>query len=366
MNVEFIANGYVAPLTQLQLHGAVRGHFDGGAYYADGEVCQAGLHQKDGYDNTPLPIDRSAVEARLEGSHVFGGMLQNKHFGHFLVESLSRLWAFSFLSRDYASVVYYNRIAHMDASSFIPAVLDVLCPGVRLIMVKQPTLVEHLAVPTTIARAGVIQGHPSMAGLLAPARALRGEGHRKIYVSRSRLNPFDGMILGEGFIERSLAAEGYHIVYPETLSIREQFALYNDADTVIFADGSAAHLYALVARADQKLFIIWRRKLNYTYVRQIESFGGPTAQGTSTIEELFVPSHAPWGVFAQAKGRPNFDNLKAQLLQGGFITGDGWQAPTETDIQDQLADVEKILNVKLVSTNTLPDLKLVRPKARQE
>ncbi|WP_162148539.1 glycosyltransferase 61 family protein [Asticcacaulis sp. AC402] len=355
LTVEFIANAYVLPLTKLHLAGAGRGHFDGGAYYADGNVCPAALHIKEAYDNQPVPFDTQGVTGQLEGSHVFGGMLQNEHFGHFMVESLCRLWALSTLDGDFRSLVYYNRIPRAPTANFIPQVLDLLCPGVPITLIREPTRIARLAVPTPICnpKNGVLLGHSAMAAMLAPVRALRGAGHKRIYVSRARLKPADGMILGETFIEKSLEAEGYHIVYPEELSISEQFKLYNDAYMLVFADGSAAHLYALVARRNQKVFIIWRRKLNYTYIRQIQSFGGYKVHGESTITELFVPADAPEAV-TQGKGRPDFNSLKAQLQRAGCITGRGWQAPTEDDIRRQLADIEETLNIRLVRQTIQP------------
>jgi hypothetical protein len=55
-------------------------------------------------------------------------------------------------------------------------------------------------------------------------------------------------------------AHGYTIIRPETMSLSRQIIAYNAVEELVFAEGSALHLYAPVARPDQRVFVIWRRK----------------------------------------------------------------------------------------------------------
>ncbi len=67
---------------------------DGGVYYPDGRLCELSVHRACNrlHANVPLPLASSVASREVTGTHLFGGILIG-HFGHFLLESLSRLWA---------------------------------------------------------------------------------------------------------------------------------------------------------------------------------------------------------------------------------------------------------------------------------
>ncbi len=74
---------------------------------SSGDFCKYSVHIKAGLNCIP-PSDDYSVSKKLAGKHLFCGMLQNSHFGHFMVESVSRLWASGFL-KDIDSLVFYKR-----------------------------------------------------------------------------------------------------------------------------------------------------------------------------------------------------------------------------------------------------------------
>jgi len=129
------------------------------------------------------------------------------------------------------------------------------------------------------------------------------------------------------------------------MSIRDQIAAYNAADYLVFADGSALHLYALVAKPEQRAFVIWRRKVNSVFTWQVETFGGPRLGGKSCVKELWVRDHEPIET-VQGKAVLNFPILRTQLIEAGMIGGATWQYPTDSEQQEALAALSNRLKWK--------------------
>ena len=69
----FVSGGYVAPLTRLvPIAGNASKSFDGGGYYADGQVCRRALHIKNGLVNIPIPLSKQTPVEFLRGDHIYG------------------------------------------------------------------------------------------------------------------------------------------------------------------------------------------------------------------------------------------------------------------------------------------------------
>ena len=185
-----------------------------------------------------------------------------------------------------------------------------------------------------------IHGHPFNRQLCRRLAASAGppRGASKIYVSRSRLPAGGGGFVNEALVDDYFRAEGYTILHPQEITVREQIAAYRAADQLVLADGSAVHLYALVARPEQRVFAIWRRGKYSIYNWQIGTFGGPPVLGESCVDELWVPEHeATHATFGRAV--LNFPALAEQLHAAGFITSPTWTGPDETEVRQHLASI---------------------------
>ncbi|RAI03717.1 hypothetical protein DLJ53_04340 [Acuticoccus sediminis] len=251
---------------------------DSGVYAADGALCPLGLHRacnisKDNVAPDPLPQARRATEAAVPGRHLFCGLL-GPHFGHFLIESLGRLWAADELAGDVRSLVFIvahgpGRTPLDDFASDVLAALGLTLP-VR--SVGRPEVFEELVVPSQLFGFHLRAGHPRFhrfvhARLRDPAAA----GARRLYVSRGLI----GDIPGEAALEALLGAHGFRIVHPETMTFAEQIAAYNAAETILAAEGSAVHVIGLVAREDQRIGVIKRRSGPFAMgMDQIRGFSG--------------------------------------------------------------------------------------------
>ncbi len=291
----------------------------------------------------PLPAPEAIRD--LSGTWLFAGPLFG-HFGHFLVESISRLWALGHLPEPVEGVLFVpkfqNRPEHVMATyrPFLQAL------GVEHAMrnVEEPTRVERLLVPPQgFGMFQMIEGAPEFREFIR-ARAGKGiepKGAPRIYVSRSQLPAARGSILGEAVLEARLREEGYEPFHPQKHSFQDQIAAYRAAREVIAVDCSPLHLLALVGDRGQRVGVIARRDgdLDAVFARQIRAFLGAEAVAINHLRRNWIeehgnrPSRTSWG-------EVDFAALWASLRGAGLIGGDvPWPALTEAEVA---AEVERI------------------------
>lgn len=340
-SIRILHNGIVAPLTNLQPRKDGRpGQFDGGVYNSEFKPVFEGLQEKQGYENIPATLNGGDAMPEMTGRHLFGGMLQTTHFGHFMVESIVRLWALDIVEPPDA-LVFYSRIPGRSLPSYAKQLFQLLGFEGDITLVDQPTRFTEMLVPSPIARSAWVWGYEPNRKIFQKLRDIPASPHRKVYVSRSRLNGNDGAILFEDRIEQELSRAGYTIIHPQEISICQQLSIYNGAEEIIFSEGSALHLYALVARSDQKVFVVWRRRPGNFFSAQVQSFGGSALSGIGSVRELWVPAFAPTAT-ANARAVLDFNHLFSELDSLGFI--DGWSSaelPTRESIDMKFSEIKE-------------------------
>lgn len=209
---------------------------------------------------------------------IYGGIIAD-HFGHFLLETLSRVWAIR---------------RHPDRR----AVWHTITPAIRAwqadiatllgfsfedgIILRRPTTFIDMLVPTPGFVIGVDATRQQMDALGAfPGRTpVRG---RRIWLSRSSLPPQKGGVLGEDKLENQLRDRGWFIFQPERHEIREQLDTLSNAELIAGIEGSALHSLVLIRDLQAEVRILQRgRVLNPNYdiiaktkgFRQRSSFAG--------------------------------------------------------------------------------------------
>lgn len=305
-----------------------------GVFDGDGRYCHQAVvwrRQKPVTLRTDIP----GISEPLGGRWLWGGVLYN-HFGHFQVEGLSRLWPLPGLNWDVDGVIFVARDpADAAIRTYQAEYLRLLIGGVPVRVVTRPTRVSHLIVPgqgfglgeigagTRIFRR-FIQAH------FAPDVAPAGPG--RLYVSRSLQGAGKGGISGEEIINDRMAREGYEVFHPEAHSISEQIARYRAARQIVGFDGSAFHLIAMVARKDQELAVLLRRKRgrSLSLQRHLTHF---TKREPLIVNGFTQDHHA---------GRSNVADLDLSrmgtvLKRGGFIHAD-W-GPLSDEERDRVAPV---------------------------
>ncbi|MEX5727218.1 hypothetical protein Ga0609869_000571 [Rhodovulum iodosum] len=350
--LDMVENGIVVPLfryfppkVDLKQKSVVPGSFDGGVYDAAGRRQEIGDNCFLSHENVgPEEIEPASAETELPGTWLYLGLLQTHHFGHFVSESLSRFWAVD-KAEGIDGVIYIGRYPNQPLRPYIAQIADWLAPGLPQHRVNARTRVERLIVPRAMRfPQGYLSGEgPNRAFFRDRVDALgppEAPQPKRVFLSRSALPREDQQarfVLEKAF-DDNLAAEGWTVVHPQTMPIRDQLRLYRDADDLIFAEGSAFHLYVLAARSGQRVFNLWRRKRRHpVFARQLDSFAGLPLLGESHVTHMFMRRDAP-NMPARALSLVDFAALGADLESHGLITGRKWRVPTKAQIRRDIAE----------------------------
>ena len=222
----------------------MKGYFRGGVYAGEHYLAEGALHRGAGAARRPHVEPPSVVPPpeRSFGTAIFGGYLFD-HYGHFLLEGLSRMLDERVRETDLPILVFnptrIERLKPYMAKIFAHAGID----PERIILCNVPTRINELLMqePTFEIR-GLVR--PSAYDSLRRGGARRGAG-QTIYLTRTGLGPRQRVQV-EARLEEALRATGLAtILSPETLSWEDQIACLADADLIIACEGSALHTLIL-------------------------------------------------------------------------------------------------------------------------
>jgi capsular polysaccharide biosynthesis protein len=192
---------------------------------------------------------------RLTGEYVYGGVLF-PHFGHFLLESLSRVWAIKELHG--ADILWHSqqppRLERWQKQVFEILGID----ESRFSYITHSTSIESLILP----QPGYVNrhfAHPDHIRALDAFCGKRPTPDIKVWLSRSALAESSVRIDGEQELERALESDGWRVVHPQRLSIRDQLEIWSSAEIIAGFAGSAFHLAILIRDLQAKLVIFARR-----------------------------------------------------------------------------------------------------------
>ncbi len=210
----------------------------------DFALVPASYNLMDGRPTLPTDVDRTAPARDLDGDHFFLGSV-HPHFGHVILEGLSRVWAFDAFTRAHPegrAVIYEPwtpdfALELLDRAGVAPD---------RLLRSDTPLRVERLHVPDPANLAHVWTSPRQAETWQRIGRTFdrdgagNGAGERRIYLSR-RGNPARPLV-EEAAVEARFAAAGFEIVRPETLPIAEQGRLARQSRVLAGCVGSQMYL----------------------------------------------------------------------------------------------------------------------------
>lgn len=205
--------------------------------------------------NNNINHDEGIYE-HIAGDTIFLGWLI-PHYGHFLMESISRLWVLGELkSKNYKFLFnYYN-----DGDSFLDkkkwAVELLLSFGVKseqIIFANKNYQFDRLYIPS--------QSMILHSNVNSKAQAFiwnKIKNHlidknkmssvKKVYLSRSKLIRDKRKLINELDVENTFKKFGFDVIYPETLSLSEQVTILSTVDFVAGPSGSALHNAAFLKK----------------------------------------------------------------------------------------------------------------------
>lgn len=225
-------------------------------------------------------LGETPLAEAIPGRWLFAGIGRH-HFGHFIVETLIRLWAVGAYRDELDGIVIIPKQG-MDFSLALTrrygSFLRLLSDDLPVHIAAHPTRFETLLLPAPgFGPLGWVAGtdlfRREIRGRIAGA--IRAEGADKLYISRSGLKQHEKRVHDEDRIEALLARAGYDIFHPEAHSIEQQLARYMAAKTVIGGDGSAFHLAAFAVPRGVRVGLIQRRhrpKVFDAFTVQLQAF----------------------------------------------------------------------------------------------
>lgn len=281
----------------------------------------------------------------LAGTYMFAGISYG-HFGHFITESMSRVWALDEL-RDRIDGLIFTPKFQM-ANNLRPfEVYDDLVRGLGIALpIKCPVAplrVERLYVPKQGFGLGDLTGGSRKFRNYVnqnAAKDIPAKGAAKIYISRSELPTDRGGILGEAKLEAYLREEGYEIYHPQKEKKVDQLAQYKAAQQIIAVDCSPLHLVGYVGHGQQNVGIIARRSMAFgdQFVRQLTEFKGMSCHIIDALENDWLPNNTN-RPSRSSFGEVSLGKMYAQLKSAGLIEG---KVPwTDLTTSERNADIHR-------------------------
>ena len=311
----------------------VRRHREFGLYKEDGTPVPHGEVAGSLTHSTPLPQSPGhAPEKVFEGPILFAG-LAPRQFGHVILNSLGRLWALEHLPADTALLYLPQIRAIPQRYPYVQPLLDMLGVNSTLMLHDRPT--RYMSLFTAKDDFGERHGGKMterMREWIAFRLPTTGPvtKDRKVYFTRSRLGVSVGRFCNEDLLEQLLLADGYEIVAPETLSLNRQVAIMQDAETMIFAEGSALHLYGLVQRPEQNVCVIQRRHELPSLIKSQLLDGPSKVNFVEVISSILWPPKPGDNI---SIAQLDFEKLRDALVDAGCLSPDAaWRSPRSDEI----------------------------------
>lgn len=194
-------------------------------------------------------VDEAEIQTRHERV-LFGGVLYG-HFGHAIIDSLTRLW-YTVVCDDYDKVVFLNfpydgfLHSHYDPMQIVDLVG---IPAEKIEVIDAPTRFDEIVVPDEAFQC--FYGHTPEFKLLFDSicsKLPRKDTPKKVYLSHCAVerklieHGRHRHVLNEEFFESFFAKRGFEIVYPEQHPLEEQIQIVNGADEIVMTIGTLSHM----------------------------------------------------------------------------------------------------------------------------
>jgi Glycosyltransferase 61 len=286
----------------------------------------------------PSPLELSQLQGEIghiAGRAFYGGIV-GPHFGHLLTQSMGRLWA---AVPDIPIIFLPANLGFVEIPDYFGVLLRLLGVENPIQLVAQTCTVDELIVARDLCNLDHRRPiEPLFAQWLAQRRPkVAVQEDVNIYVSRASLGPNLGQYLQEVALENALREQGYRIVYPEKMQIQDQIDIYLRAKNLIFADGSAIHLWSLFASAEQSAALICRRAPPRSMVAWFQ--GLPQANVQFFDSRLAEFNGKPRGA-NRAVALLDMDQIWRRLRRRGFHSTRHAYFPPRARVTDWLAAVQ--------------------------
>ncbi len=236
-----------------------------------GGVCDSEFNFKGGlfreYRNPPgwggigsaYTVDKSSLKS-IDEIVVFGGVLL-PHFGHMILDSLTRLWWHVENPNSKLRFVFVLNV--WGWKDYLWEFFDLL--GIareRILFIEQPTQFAKIIVPEEAAHSwvGYTDKWECVYNFIVKNVLAHCSGEtlpKKIYISKSNYNSGGSLSINESYYEEWYRQHGYEVIIPELLPLYKQIALVANAEAIATTLGTTSH-FNLFAKPNTRIDIITR------------------------------------------------------------------------------------------------------------
>ncbi len=250
------------------------------------------------------------------------------HYGHMLIDTLSRLWWFVENRGSGYKAAFINWDGSGNKTEF-PELFQML--GLNeddIIIVNEPTRFDAVIVPDQASYMSNGYTDKALSVYNAIRDGVRPAGYEKVYLTRTKFNPRH--IINEAYFENYFRSHGFEIIAPETLPFKEQVAIMAGAKEIATTPGPLQH-QILFCQDGIKLTVLNRaakffmaqhwvaqaRSAKCTFIDVYASFLPPFVSGAP---HLFYPTEH-WKRYLKDNGAPfSYDGPSVRDLAMEYIT----------------------------------------------
>lgn len=239
------------------------GEFQGGICDREGEFVaglmrgkppQAGFYGV----SSAYPISEEELDY-VDKEVIFGGILIG-HFGHFILESLGRLWYVLEQADSVKSIVF---LTELEVCSWYWSFFDLL--GIsreRIILLQRPSRFRSVIVPEEAVHSWYNYTKEYLVPYQFIVRRAQKQMNnkslgRKIFLSRRGLKNNQTKCINEEFFVNFFARQGFATVELEKMPLPEQVAIVANAEEIVAVMGSLTH-WAMFCRPGTKFTMLTR------------------------------------------------------------------------------------------------------------
>ena len=256
LKVQEVPGGLILPVRRIP-DPCMAPKYEGGVMDAQGQFVAGSIRVTKRYPGYIAVVRGYEVKEEVIQSSseevIFGGVVLD-HFGHFLVESMSRLW-YVLENRGQGKKIVF--ISNGKPGQWMDRFLELL--GIekeRYSILRSPVRFASVTVPEESVHSW---GHFYTKEYLQIYARLRDRvepsAHKKLYLTHSA---YGGIVCcNEKYFENYFAAKGFLVVSPEKYSLQEQIAFLKGADEVACMVSTLSHL-VLFAKPRTKLIMLTR------------------------------------------------------------------------------------------------------------
>ena len=244
MNKKFhiLHNAVVLPLS------GTMDSFTGGLYDENNEYVNGSVVYRHTLGEFQEP------QTQLKGTYIWGGCLF-AHFGHFIWESLSRLYTIRKCKNDVPILfITPNKLFNYHKLFF-----DTIGIENEIKIIEEPTLVENVIYSEEGSSLKPLFITDEQLDALGYFQNCHNKNSENIWVSRSLLNDNQARVTNEIYIENELQKIGFKIIHPEKLPIKSQIKLLGNSNVVSGFDGSAWFSLLFSKNVNSKVIVFNRR-----------------------------------------------------------------------------------------------------------